>query len=236
MTKLANDNVARLFTVPASEWTAISKRVGLARLMENISAEATKTLPSYPRLLVASKEWAAATFPGIVDHSSSVAEYASIAIATFSALRNRINALPAGTTRVPDDLAASVRSALLLLRDATAVQSERSAELGKAIDSFRIVNDAVDTDIMRLSISSWSSVSAQTRAVATAISHVEGTWVALTVDLHALIANAVDVTMPFLVGLQLDVAIASWQRIQIESTAFGSMASGQWIYLNGRPA
>ncbi len=236
MTRLANEDVAKLFTVPESEWTVINKRVGLAILVENIGAEMQKTLPSYPSLLLSSKQWRAITFPGIVTHSAEVAAYAGRSIDDFSSLRDRIAALPPGSTVVPDALASTVRQTLRRLHEQTMVHANTSSALAKAIDDFRIVNDAVDTDILRSPVSTWHTVSAQTRAVATAISHVEGTWSAITADLAVAAADTVVITMPFLTGLQLDVSIAAWQRIQIEATAFGSMVAGQQVYLNGRVA
>jgi hypothetical protein len=234
MTKLASEDVAKLFTVPEAHWTAIDKRVGLAIRVEAIGAEMQKTMPSYPALLGTSYRWKSSTFPGVVSQSAAVSHYAADQIQAFSLLRDEIAALPPSTQVVPAPLAYLAREALRRLHEATAVQAGTAAALSKPIDDFRIVNDAVDTDIARMPIRSWPSVAAQTHAVAQGISHVEGTWSALVTDLQAMTNDGVAITMPFLMGLEIDVALASWRRIRTESTAFGSMAAGQQQYLDGR--
>lgn len=235
MTALVHDDVSKLFTVPASDWTAIDKRVGMCiRFQSMLSGPGM--MPSFPALLAQSMVWRSSTFPSLVSQSGALGAYAASAIADFTPLQQRIAALDPAAASVPNDVAAAVRAALQRLHDSTVTQTNSFSALVQPIDAFRIASDGMDADLAHGSFAaSFPAVTAHTAVISNAIAHVEGRWVALRDDLAGA-TGTIDITMPFLTSLGIAAAVASWTRIRDEAIAFGSMAAGQQQYLLGEVA
>src|SRR5215212_5600620 len=91
---LASEDVASLFAVPHSDWTAINKRVGVVwRDARPNPAIFDNALPDFPAFEAATEQWKNSTFPGLVDQSGDIATYSANAITSFTSLQTAIQGL-----------------------------------------------------------------------------------------------------------------------------------------------
>jgi hypothetical protein len=232
MTTLVTSDLSTIFTVPEDDWSVISKRVGVSIALQQVF-EGPGMLASFPAFLAAATTWKGSAFPSLVTQSAALVSYADTAIADFGALRSSIQQLGAGATTVPDSIKNDTRVKLQSLHASTSTLAAQFTALVPPIDALRIASDAYDAEIAASSIAqSFPPAVDQTATVAGAIGLVEGSWGSLRDDLHGTLTD-VDVTMPFLASLGIEVALVAWQRIKTEAAAFAPLAAGQQDYLDG---
>ena len=91
MPNLASSSVGNIFTIPASDWTMINKRVGEVLAAQIIQKSIAEYLPDYPALLSSSILWQQSTFSGLIAEAGDLANYAGTAITNFTRLNAKVN-------------------------------------------------------------------------------------------------------------------------------------------------
>jgi hypothetical protein len=226
--QLTDDSIAQLYTIPASDWTAINKRVGVVLMTAAIASEVESELPGYGTLLTDCQTWSNSTFQSLIDQSNALHTYATTAIANFSALQQSVNALTGDT--VPQDVQQQTSAAIVQLANDTAPLTQAFATLSSQVSDFMKANQTVDSQLNQIQGSLgfvWQPITDITTAVDHATGLVNGAFQAIDNDLQSAVSNQIDVTMPFLESLSIENAIQMWQRIQNETAAFPSMANDQ---------
>ena len=229
--QLTDSSIAQLYTIPVADWTAINKRVGVVLMTVPIASEIQSELPSFGALLTTCQAWSSGTFQTLIDQSNALHAYATTAIANFTALQQAVNALTGDT--VPTAVQQQTNAALLQLANDTSPLTQAFATLSSQVSDFMNANQAVDSQLNQVQKALgfvWQPITDITTAVDHATGLVNGAFQAINSDLKAATSGQIDVTMPFLEGLSIDVAIQAWQRIQSETGAFPSMANDQKQY------
>lgn len=229
--QLTDSSIAQLYTIPAASWTAINQRVGMVLLVQNIESVIAGQIPGFPDLEKACQAWSNGTFQALIDQSVALHTYASTAIQNFTDLQNAVNALSGST--VPPEVQQQTSAALLQLANSTNPLTQAFATLSNQVSDFMKANQAVDSQLrheQEVLGFLWQPITDITTAVDNATGLVNGAFLAINHDLKAAVSNPIDVTMPFLESLSIEVAIQAWQRIQSETAAFPSMANVQKQY------
>jgi hypothetical protein len=232
---LASDDVASLFAVPADDWTAINKRVGLVWLARNIVSSIERYLPTFPALETASQTWKDATFPGLVQQAGAIATYSGQAITGFTSLQSAIQGLDPNAP-LPANVKTQAQTTLDGLATSSSTVAATAKSLGNDVAAFTSQNQIVDQkihDYIGVLGSDWTVLTAETDAVDQAVGLVRGSWSAIVDDLANVTSGQIQITTAFLLGLDIASALLSWQHIQVEAQAFASMAGGQGQYLDG---
>ncbi|HEU5003918.1 MAG TPA: hypothetical protein VFW71_14240 [Actinomycetota bacterium] len=235
MTVLADEAVAAVLVVPENDWTAISKRVGLAALASDIASSIQVYLPHFGDLVAASAIWASTTFPGIVDESRLLAKYCSQAQSAFGELSRSLQGLGPNDP-LPPAVRTEAQGVIENLAASTAVQDGTCKALFAAVLTFTTVNQTVDgaiAEYARRLGPDWAAITASTAAVNQATGRVLGGWQAITDDIGAIARGQVPVTTALLLGLGIDEAIREWAALERACADFARLADGQAGYLNG---
>ena len=234
--ELTSTSLGSLFVISESDWTAVSKRVGLTSLTKEIAGQVAKYLPDFPQLVQVCQRWKDVTFPGIVTQSRNLSAYSAQAIQSFTALQQKIAQLQPHE-ELPPAVRDEAEKDLGVLAQSTATIGGAFSELEGQIATFSKVNQVVDADITnytaRLS-PEWKSIQTSVDAVDRATGRIRGAWQAINNDLQSVVTGKIPITTPFLLGLDIHSALLSWQILQQESTAFPSLAQGQDRYLTGQ--
>lgn len=224
-----------LFTVPESDWTAISQRVGMTLLAKGIASTIAKFLPDFPDLVTVCQQWKDTTFPTLVSQSQAVATYAGEAIGSFTKLQQKLVGL-APDDPLPPDVETEASAALDELSTSTHDLASPFADLTEIVRAFYDENGIVDAKIEayadRLG-AHWQSIAAPAKAIDEATGRVMGAWQAIDDDLANVASGSIPITTPFLMGLGIDAAVNAWTGLKQEASAFPSLAEGQQKYLDG---
>lgn len=233
MTSLANNAVAQIFAIPASDWTVINTRVGEVLAASKIQSYITPYLAGYPALLTSSLLWKSDTFYGLIHMSASLASYASTAINNFDNLNQAVKKLINNGLSMTDAVRLQTTTVLKQLADDTKSMSVQSDTLSDQVLHFLNNNEVVDAQIIKNKDklgSFWAPLGAYITALEQAAGVVTGEWRAISDDLDSVMATTIDVTIPFIESLNIDAAIACWQSLQQEASAFPTMMAGQDKY------
>lgn len=234
--ELTSDELGSLFVISESDWTAVSKRVGLTSLTKDIAGQVAKYLPDFPKLVEVCQLWKNVTFPGMVAQSRNLSAYSAQSIGSFTALQQKVSQLQPNE-ELPPAVKNEAEKALGALAQSTATIGGAFTDLEGQIETFSKVNQVVDADInnytARLS-PEWKSIQTSVDAVDRATGRIRGVWQAINNDLQSVVSGQIPITTPFLMGLDIQSALLSWRNLQQESTAFPSLAQGQDKYLTGQ--
>lgn len=232
--QLTNSSLAQLFTIPVSDWTAINQRVGLALLLKNIASTVEQSLPGFETLETACEAWSGGTFQSLVGCAQKLSAYASEASQQFSDLKKEVDQIKGDT--VPDAVQQLTLASLQNLKASTAPLVNEFQTTFTNVSNFMHINQQVDADLENYQSvvgPSWTPVTTIAQGVDQATGLVTGVFQAILNDLNTALAGQIDVTMPFLEGLSLDLAIEQWNNLVTETNAFVSEAPGQEQYWNG---
>jgi len=233
MPELANSNVVSIFTIPATDWTVINKRVGLVLEIAPIKQTIISYIPSYPALLQSSTIWKQTTFAALITQSAQLAGYAATAITNFSSLNDAVKKITDPAGKVPAAIQQQTAALLQRLSADTAPLVTAFNTLSGQVLQFLNDNEVVDGQIAahknQLGVF-WAPVGAVATALENAASLVTGTWNAIRDDLSNTAVLPVAVTMPFIESLNLDAAIVCWKSIQAAATAFAATVANQQQY------
>ena len=233
--QLANPSAGALFAVPPSNWTAISKRVGLTTLASAIAPIIGQTLTEFPKLETACQAWRTTTFPGLTSLSASIGTFATNAAGALTALQAPISRL-APNDPVPAATVALVESTLGSLARAMAPLNAQSNQLNIQVQGFAAENQIVDAQVeayVKCLGPNWQSLADDIPAVETATGLVEGAWQAISNDFNAVANGSISLTTALLLSLDLQSAILAWQNLGPQAAAFASLAQDQQQYLSG---
>jgi cell division protein ZapA (FtsZ GTPase activity inhibitor) len=233
--QLSDPSAGALFTISESNWTAISKRVGITILANAIAPIIGQTLSEFPKLEIACQAWANTTFPGLVNLSANIGRFAATAAADLRTLQGPISQLNPGDA-VPQSTANLVKTTLgTLAQQAQPLNSQCNA-LDAQVQAFATENQIVDAQVenyIKYLGPNWQSLASDMPAVETAAGRVEGAWTAITNDFNAIATNQIQITTTLLLSLDLQSAVLAWTNLGPEAAAFASMAQGQQQYLTG---
>ncbi|MBD2752515.1 hypothetical protein [Spirosoma validum] len=233
MPTLASSSVSQLYTIPASDWTLINKRVGVILEAQPAQAFITQYLNAYPALLRSSLLWQQTTFNSLVDLSHQLANYADKAIVNFCSLNEQVKAVSKGDGVVTDELKQLTKSLLQQLAADTTPMASSYKLVSTQVLNFLNDNVAVDSQIAAHKDqlgNLWAPIGEQITLLENAAGLVVGEWQAITADLTNTLASPIDVTMAFLASLNIEAALVCWRSIQAEASAFPSMVAGQQQY------
>lgn len=233
--QLSDPSVGSLFTVPESNWTAISKRVGITVLASAIAPIIGRTLADFPKLETACQAWRNATFPGMVGLSADIGTFATTAAADLKSLQGPISQLNPGDA-VPASTAKLVQTTLGKLAQNMLPLNTQCNALNTQVQSFATENQIVDGQVqnyVKYLGPNWQSLTSDVPAVEAATGLVEGAWKAISNDFNAVATGAIPITTALLLSLDLQSAILAWTNLGPEATAFASLAQGQQQYLSG---
>ncbi|WP_163398727.1 hypothetical protein [Flavobacterium fluviatile] len=234
MVSLASGSVGEIFAIPVSEWTAINKRVGEVLATQNVKDYIPSVLSGYPDLLNSCLQWQSYTFSGLVENSQKISAYSAQAISDFGSLNAKVKeVVQSGGQTLPDNLKQETIDLLKKLSTSTAPIAAQSNLLSSDVINFLKCNSIVDIQMAKFKGSLdvfWEPLGNNIKVLEDAVGHVTGVWNAITNDLEHLLSLPVIVTIPFIESLNLDVAIASWQDIQVQAKAFPAMTAGQEQY------
>jgi hypothetical protein len=234
--QLVSLSMGSLFSVPESSWTQISKRVGLAILTKDIADAVAQYLPDFPALVAASQVWKDETFPDMVAKSKALSDYCLEAVRGFEGVRKDIAGLDPNKP-LPDPIRRQAQAVFDALDRSTSALNVAFTHLAERIMTFTTLNNVVDAKILsyrkRLG-DQWAELTKDTQAVDDAVGLVLGVWSAITDDLNAVATGKISITTSFLLGLDIEFAIRSWNDLKEQTKAFAGMANGQSDYLTGR--
>ena len=177
--------------------------------------------------------------PELMNQGEALGDYASRAVKDFQHLQNEIAGLDKNDTAVPDPIRETVKEVVGRLKQTTIPLSDAVKNLSSQITEFHYANKQFDADIDALKQRGvtqewWEVVWGSTAVLEEAAGLVLGEWRAITSDLEDVMSGKIDITMPFLMGLDIDVALAEWRQIRREAKAFGSLVDGLQKYLTGQ--
>lgn len=234
--KLTSCSMGSLFAIPESDWTAISKRVGLTVLLEGTADYIAPYIRDFRNLEIVCKTWKDATFPELVTQSHNLSHYSTEAIQSFSELQRTISNLDPNED-LPPGVKQKAETVIGQLARSTGSLNQAFFSLTQNVKAFVSENNMVDAEIHsyvdRLG-PDWQWIGASTKAVENAAGLVLGTWQAIASDLDNVVSGQITVTTKFLLNLDIQWALNSWKDLQNETDAFPSMAKGQDEYLTGR--
>lgn len=233
MPDLTNKTLAQLYTIPATDWEVINKRVGIVIEAQSIQSYISAYLPDYPTLLNLCQLWTQTTFTGLKAQSTAISNYSTKAITNFSKLNNSIKQIGDQSGTVPANIKEQTKNLLDELACDTKTLSGVVSTLLTQVRNFLTHNEIVDSQIAKHKDKLgdfWPNVSKYISDFESATGLVMGEWQAISNDLSTVVSSPIDVTMPFLESLSLDVALTTWQSISVETSAFPSNVAGQEKY------
>lgn len=233
--QLADPSTSALFAVPETNWTAISKRVGITILANAIAPIIGQTLSEFPKLEAACQVWRNTTFPGLTSLSASIGTFAGTAVTGLKALQGPISQLAPGDM-VPSSTAELVRTTLGNLAQGMAPLNTQCSALNTQVQSFADENQIVDAQVqayIKYLGPNWQSLAGDIPAVESATGLVEGAWKAITQDFNAVATGSISITTALLLSLDLQSAILAWTNLAPQASAFASLAQDQQQYLSG---
>jgi hypothetical protein len=233
--RLTTPALGSLFVISESDWTAISKRVGLVVLAAQIAPIIGRTLLDFPALETACQAWKNTTFPALVTQSGAIRDYAGKATQSFTSVQQAIANLK------PDDpLPAAIRTtaqnAITALATGTTALSQSTDNLATQIKAFMTENQVVDAQVaayVQALGPQWQSLAPRTAVLENALGLVRGRWKAIADDLDLIASGKIDLTMALLLSLDIQSALLAWGNLRAEAAAFASMARDQQQYLSG---
>jgi hypothetical protein len=222
---LVSDSIGQLYCVPAHDWTQVQERVDLVVQVQNspLADLVRRLLPGFPALLSSCTNWKQSTLPALRTQAQAVADYAATAISNFTALNQAVKTISDETGSVPDALKQQTLTLLQQLASDTVQLNSNFGAVSSQLLTFWSDNVAVDAQIAAYQEQLgqlWPPIQASLAALEQATGLVTGEWQALANDLTTTLASPIDVTMPFLEGLNLDAALMSWRNVQMEANAF----------------
>jgi len=227
--QLTSDSIGSLFTIPEGNWTAIDRRVDLVLLAKDAAALIAQTIPPFPALVAQCEVWRAATLPGVLAQSQSLAAWASAAMADFAELQRRMAGLNE-MDPLPPETHRFAECAMQGLATSTRVQKDHFDPLLAGVREFASRNMAVDAIVdrnVRKLGPEWKSLAAESAGLQQASGKVLGGWQALSHDLDQVAAGKFTLDVPFLLDLEIAVAVRSWENIAREAAAFPAKAAGR---------
>jgi uncharacterized protein YdbL (DUF1318 family) len=233
--QLTDPAAGAFFAVPAADWTAISKRVGLTRLAAGIAPVIGRYLRDFPKLEDACGLWAASTFPGLVSLSQDIGSFAGQAADSLGSLQDQLSQYGPGDTLSAATVAA-VKAIFATLAGGTQRLNSQSGVLRQQVQTFATENEVVDAqigDYVKHLGPEWQSLTSELPAVETAAGLVEGAWGAIADDMNAIATDSIPITTALLVSLELQSAALAWRNLGPEAAAFATLAQGQQQYLSG---
>lgn len=233
--QLANPSVGALFAVPESNWTAISKRVGITILASAIAPIIGRTLNEFPKLETACQLWQATTFPGLTSLSASIGSFATTAANALTALQAPISSLSPNDP-VPATTAELVKTTLGNLANGMAPLNTQCNQLDTQVQGFANENQIVDAQVeayIKYLGPNWQSLAGYIPPVESAVGLVQGTWQAIASDFNAVAGGSISITTALLLSLDLQSAILAWKNLGPQASAFASLAQDQQQYLSG---
>ncbi|HEX8217141.1 MAG TPA: hypothetical protein VF577_06730 [Allosphingosinicella sp.] len=220
---LADDSTSALFSVPTTDWAAISNRVGVVRLAAGISDEMTQVIACYPALLAGCQLWSGTTFPGLASAAANVSGLAATARNELGAVKLLVPAT--GNDQLPPETVALIETHFATLSAAAKPVAQQVAALTIAIRSFAGVNAEADAQaqarIAQLG-PGWSDLAGPLASVEAALGATEGSWSALNDDLSDLGSGEIPITTALLTSLAIDSALGSWANVGREADAFAA--------------
>jgi hypothetical protein len=232
MPRLANNDVAGLFTISAEDWKAVNKRVGAVMAVSTVQKDITIHLPAYLDLRQRSTLWQNNIFPGLITQSAVLAAYASKAIAGFSELNKAVKQL-GDKSDVPPALQMLTVSHLKQLKDDTLELTNSFGVLSVLLMMFLNDNKQVDLQMEKskgeLDIF-WKPLGQIITSLEQGAGRVTSVWNEIADDLQHEVITPANVTRAFIEALNLEAAINIWQNVQREASAFASKVEGQAQY------
>jgi hypothetical protein len=233
MSQIANQSQSNLFAIQESEWTAINQRVGAVLATSKIENYISQYLPGYPDLLASCRLWVSTTFDGLITQSTNMVPYADNAISEFTILQAMIAGLNPDAPTVPDDAKKQTKESLNNLSASTTPLSQTVDQLNSQVYSFLEANKLVDLEMEKskdkfgLFFTPLGKIISE---VENATGLVTGVWNAINGDLKLLTSTDIEITMPFITGLQIDASIVCWKSLKEEAIPFPVMANNQKRY------
>lgn len=234
MITLASESVGEIFTISASEWTEINKRVGQVLATAPIKDYMSTVLSEYPALLNSCLQWQKSTFSGLIANSQVLSNYCAVAISDFSSLNTQVKqVIQSGSQNLPDSLKQQTIDLLQKFNKDTTPIAAQSYLVSAEILTFLNCNVKVDIQMAKFKDSLgtfWDPIEDSISKLEVAIGHVTGVWSAITNDLNNTLSLPITVTIPFIESLNIDVSIVNWQNVQAETVGFPAMTTGQEQY------
>lgn len=214
---LADTSGGVLFTIPAEDWTAIGRRVDAVIGLSGIAKQVSVYLLGFETLVGACQAWIAQTRPAIGAAAQSLARYCDTAITAFQQLKTIVSG------PLTPQVQQQVADALTALTARTTPLNGQFHQLSGQITDFALINRTEDAQIEQYVARlgpDWRSILPQTSRVDDASGLMRGVWQALSADLNALVTERIDVSVPFIASLKIDVALAGWTGLRSEAQSF----------------
>ena len=156
-------------------------------------------------------------------------EAADNLVKSYQQLNDEISKLGGDAQSLPESLKALAVITIKSLHQATQSIAGSFNTLSGEVDQFKTANTNVDNEIKtyqdRLG-PFWQSISQSMLAVENATGKVKGEWQSISDDLGNVVSGQIEITLPFLMGLEIQEAIKTWTMIQTETAAFAPVAPG----------
>ncbi len=231
MLQLANSSVTELFSIPESDWKAVNKRVGAVMALALIEDEIKPYLPAYGSLKESCSRWQMSTFPGLIKQSVELATYASKATGSFTELKTEVDKLKG--SEVPPLLKGLILLRLKQLNDDTANIVATFDVMAYFLRIFLNDNKMIDIQMEankdKLDIF-WAPLGKQIGLLENGIGKVTGVWSAIADDIRNALDERIIVGLPFILSLNLEVAVRNWKTIQSIAEVFAGHVEGQVKY------
>ena len=234
--RLASESLGSLFTVSESDWTQISKRVGLAILARDIATQIARYLPDFPALVKVCESWKERTFLELVLQSARLPAYCIRAREDFSSFERKLSGLDP-VKPLPLQLQQEAQTVILWLAGASEPLAQAFKDLAAQVAEFTSVNQRIDAKIQSYTDRlgpEWKSIDPAAGAVSHATGLVLGAWSAISSDLSAVVSGRIPVTTPLLLSLGIASALRAWDNLRKKAEEFGRIAKGQERYLSGQ--
>ena len=233
---LTSDSLGSLFVIPESDWTSISKRVGLTILAKDIAPSIARYLVDFPALETVCQKWKDTTFPGLIAQSENLSNYCVQARDSWTKLQQAISGLDPNRD-LPPEVKREAEGVIGSLSQSTASLNQQFAPLSADVLAFTTQNQVIDSHITSYTDRlgpDWKSINPSTTAVDKATGLVMGAWQAISDDLNAIATGRIVMTTQLLLSLDIASALLSWEHLRDEAHDFASMAKGQEQYLSGQ--
>lgn len=222
---LTSNSLAAFCVIPESAWNAINGRVDRVIQVEPCSETISKNLATYPELLIVCHRWKDETFAGLGNQSRQLETYSVQAINDFTGLKDRLMSLGDEVTVLPDDIKQQAKNAFRNLNRSSIELSISFSALARQVENFYNINSRFDGEVISKNINAYiiwfGPFNKSSSEVMNPIGMAMGEWIAITSDLEYVASEQIDIDMPFLLGLDIDIALDSWNQILNEAKAFG---------------
>lgn len=185
-----------------------------------------------PSLLAECQNWRLVGFLNLLGLATEVAIYNNRAVSNF---QNILNLLKQSNNTITPEIVSCTQSSLQELNKHTAkMQQDIQSELtklktfvtsNKVFDQFFMTNSFL---ISMLNVPQFQPQSFQ--QIDTALESMLGAWSAMANDIASIADTKINVTLPFLMSLDIQAAITSWQNIAQEAQNFAQSGSTQEQY------